>query len=461
MGGQREVRCVGPSYYLADRKSAVQRAVNLYLMAIEGAGEDSPFVLESAPGLEQLADLGAETQGVYEADGRLFIAAGGVLYEWTGGAMVSRGAIGPGPISMAHGMQQLCAVNGPSGWVLDLASNTLATITAAGWRGSNRVDYIDGYFVFVDPGTDQFYISGIDAASELDALDFSSADAQPDDIVAQIVRKRELYLFGTRSCEVWINSGDPDFPLVRYQGTPIDVGVVGTYAVTKAADTLMFVGKTERGGAMVYEMNGYQPQRVSTQAVEQALEASTDITQATLWAYQEAGGEFLAVNAPGLETTWVFDAATRQWHERAELVEGNFHPLRVTGVAFHQNEHFAIGGTKFYRMARRINTLAGDVLCRERTWPHLIAPSMEPVSYKGLELRCTTGEALAGASITLEVSNDGGSVFQPPLIRSLGAVGRRTQRVRWMPLGTARERVFRLRCTDPVPLTIQGATVEA
>jgi DNA polymerase-3 subunit delta len=73
----------------------------------------------------------------------------------------------------------------------------------------------------------------------------------------------------------------------------------------------------------------------------------------------------------------------------------------------------------------------------------------------------SAGEALAGASITLEVSNDGGSVFQPPLIRSLGAVGRRTQRVRWMPLGTARERVFRLRCTDPVPLTIQGATVEA
>lgn len=461
MAGRREVRCVGPSYYLADRKSAVQRAVNLYLMAIEGAGEDSPFVLESAPGLEQLADLGADTQGIYEADGRLFVAAGAVLYEWTGGAMVSRGAIGPGPVSMAHGLQQLCVVNGPSGWVLNLTTNALSSITSGAWRGSNRVDYIDGYFVFVDPGTDQFYISGIDAASDLDALDFSSADAQPDDIVAQIVRKRELYLFGSRSCEVWINSGDPDFPLTRYQGTPVDVGVVGIFAVCKAADTLMFVGKTERGGAMVYEMTGYQPQRVSTQAVEQALEASTDISQATLWAYQEAGGEFLAVNAPGLESTWVFDAATRQWHERAELVGGNYQPLRVTGVAFHQNQHFAIGGSKFYRMARRINTLGDEVLCRERTWPHLVAPSLEPVTYQGLEVRCTTGEALAGARMTLEVSNDGGSVFGAPLARSLGAVGRRTQRVRWMPLGTARERVFRLRCTDPVPLTIQGATVEA
>jgi hypothetical protein len=461
MAGQREVRCVGPSYFLADRKSAIQRAVNLYLMSIEGAGEDSPFVLESAPGLEEKANLGAETQTIYEADGRLFVAAGGVLYEWVSGAMVSRGAIGFGPISMAHGLLQLCIVNGTNGWVLDLSTNALTAITAEGWRGSNRVEYIDGYFVFVDPGTDQFYISGIDAASSLDALDFSSADAQPDNITAHIVRKRELYFFGSRSCEVWINSGGADFPFARYQGTPIDVGVVGKFAVCRAADTLMFVGQTDRGGAMVYEMNGYQPQRISTQAVEQALEASTDISQAAVWAYQEAGGEFLAVNAPGLETTWVFDAATRQWHERAELVSGAYQPLRVTGVAFHQNTHYAIAGTKFYRMARRINTLGGDVLCRERTWPHLLAPSLEPVTYRGLEVRCTSGEGLAGARMSLEVSNDGGSVFGPPLSRSLGAVGRRTQRVRWLPLGTARERVFRLRVTDAVPLTIHGATVEA
>ena len=60
--------------------------------------------------------------------------------------------------------------------------------------------------------------------------------------------------------------------------------------------------------------------------------------------------------------------------------------------------------------------------------------------------------------MTLEVSNDGGSVYHAPLQRSLGAVGRRAQRVRWGPLGTCQaggSRVFRLRVTDAVPLTIQ------
>ena len=112
-------------------------------------------------------------------------------------------------------------------------------------------------------------------------------------------------------------------------------------------------------------------------------------------------------------------------------------------------------------MSRDYHDLAGDMLARERTWPHLVSPSYEAVSYRALELRCTTGGEVAG-SITLEVSNDGGAVFGAPLRRSLGEAGRRQQRIRWMPLGTCPaggSRVHRLRCSDAVPLTMQGAAL--
>ena len=312
MAGEREIRCVGPSFYLNDKKTAIQRSVNLYMMQVEGLGEDSPVVLESVPGLSLVADLGSTIRGLHNADGRLFIAAGATLKEMsTGEVMTSRGSLASsaGFVSMVHGTQQLAIVDGTSLKVLSLASNTLATVLSAGWRGSNLVEFMDGYFVFVGPGTDQFYISAIDDASMLDALEFSSADSQPDDIVAQIVRKRELYLFGSYSCEVWINSGAPDFPFVRYQGTPIDVGLVGYRALCRAADTLVWVGQTERGGPYVYMMVGFQPRRISTQAVEQQLQA-VDYTQAKCWAYQEAGAEFVCISAPGMPTVWCWDAST-------------------------------------------------------------------------------------------------------------------------------------------------------
>jgi len=104
------------------------------------------------------------------------------------------------------------------------------------------------------------------------------------------------------------------------------------------------------------------------------------------------------------------------------------------------------------------NTLAGRVLVRERTWPHMQQPSMEPISFRGVELAMTTGH---GGNVTLEISNDGGTTFGPPLLRSLGVMGRWMQRVRWHMLGASRDRVFRLRCTDAVPFVIHAASVDA
>lgn len=461
MAGNRVVQAIGPSYTLADRKSAVQRAVNLFLTQIEGDGEDRQLILRSAPGLVEYLDAGATIRNAYNADGRWFVVAGQNLYEIVGGALVSRGVVGgsTGYVGMRHGANQLVVVNGVSGFVLNLGTNVFASISSGGWRGSNDVDHLDGYFVFVAPDTEQFYISAIDDASTLDALDFSSADTQPDNIVVQRVFKRELYLFGTRSTEVWINSGGADFPLSRYNSTPIQVGIVGARAQCIAADTLIFVGQTDRGHGYVYQMQGYQPVRISTQAVEEDLNsAGVDLTQCHLWTYHVEGNEFVGIEAPGLETTWVWDASTRRWHERARWVDGEWQPMALEAVVYQSANHYAAYGTKLYTLDQTATTIAGDPLVRERTWPHLISPSLEPTVFRGLELLCTTGY---GGSVTLEISNDGGFRWGAPLIRSLGTTGRFAERIRWLGLGAANDRVFRIRCSDAVPFSIYAAALDA
>jgi hypothetical protein len=460
MAGQATIKVIGPSYFLADRKSAVQRAVNLYMAGIEGVGEDKQVVLSSAPGLTTLVDLGADIRGSYNAGGRWFVVAGSTLYEMTtAGVATARGTLGTssGDVSMKYGRDQLVIVDGPNGYVFTLATGAFAQITDPDWRGSNAVDELDGYFIFVDPDTDQFYVSAIDNASAMDALDFSSADTSPDNIITHRVRKRELHLFGDLSTEIWINSGDPDFPFARYNSTPIDVGIVGQRAVVSAADSLVWVGKTDRGSGYVYKMEGHQPVRISTQAVEEALNTSTDLTQCSLWTYHIEGAEFVGVNAPGLETTWVYDFSTEQWHERGEYADG-WTPWRVDRVTFVSAGHYAAAGAKLYTMSDDVYSIDGAPIVRERTWPHLMAPSFEPITFRSVELACSTGY---GGNVTLEVSNDGGFTFGPPLARSLGAVGQWMQRVRWLMLGSARDRVFRMRCSDAVPFVIHAATVDA
>ncbi len=462
MAGNRVIQCVGPSYMLVDRKSAVQRAIGLYMRQVEGLGEDRQVVLDSAPGLTLFADLGASTRGAYCTGTRYFVVAGATLYEMLGGVGVSRGTLstGSGYVSMKHGRDQLILVDGSDGYALTLATNVFAQITDPDFRGSQWVEELNGTFIFIDPyfGKDQFYISAIDDGTNFDALDFSSADAQPDDLVTHRVLKQELFLFGQFSTEVWVYTGDTLFPLTRYNSTPIDVGVVGFRAAINAADTLYFVGQTRTGSGLVYQMRGHQPVRISTQAVEESLKTSSDLSAVTMWTYQTKGNEFIGINAPGMNTTLVYDASTQQWHERSELLEGAYIARRDDLVTLFAGTHYACAGTKVYALDDQTYDLDGDPLVRERTWPHLVSPSAEMTTFAGLELACTTGN---GGNITLEISNDGGFNFGPPLQRSLGATGQWMQRVRWLMLGSAFDRVFRLRCTDAVPLTIHGANVQA
>lgn len=461
MAGIAQVKAVGPSYQLADRKSASQRSINLYMRQVEGLGEDKQVVLDGAPGFKERVTLPADIRGQHNAEGVWYVVAGEFLYRVTpsNGSYVSIGRLvtDTGTVSMAHGTGQLAIVDGQFLYVLDLVEGTFTRVGASGWRGSDHVDYVDGYFVFVAPDTEQFYISAIEDATSLDALDFSSADAQPDNIVRQIVFKREIFLFGKTSTEVWIDSGAADFPFARYGVTPIEVGLMSPGAVCIAADSLVFVGRTSRGWGYVYQIRGHQPVRISTQAVEEAINATGVVDGLIMWTYHVEGNEFVCISSPGMKTTWCWDASVQQWHERAEMVNGEWSPLPVTSCCFVEGEHFVACGPTLYEMNRTHESYVNSEIVYERTWPHLVLPSMEPISYRGLEVGCSTGNGRA----TLEVSNDGGFRFGSILLRSLGATGRYMERVRWLGLGSARDRVFRLRFYGVAPFTFHSAVVDA
>ena len=455
MAGTKYVPMCGPSYHFADKKAAIQSAINCYPQRLDGDN----MMMQSIPGEVQIAALSGAVRGSRNCSGRWFVVAGTTLYEMAAdGSYTTRGTIaGAAFAGLANNANQVAIVTGANLYVFNLTTNALVQVTVAGWLGSDDVVEIDGYFIFVRPDTQQFYISAIDDGTKLDALDFSSADTSPDNIVTQRVSHRQLWLFGTQSTEIWIDSGRAAFPFVRYQSYTLDVGCVGKRAAINAADTLLWIGQTPRGTGIVYMAIGNQPSRISTQAVEEALRASTDLSGAEMWCYQIEGHEFIGINAPGLTSTWVYDAAMQQWHERAEWSDG-WQPLRSRLVTAYAGQLYAGDADgKVTRLDPSVNTLNGRTLVRERTWPHLIQSSLEPTTFFGLELAMTTGQ---GGNVTLEMSNDGGATFGPKLLRALGAIGRVMQRVRWLNLGTAYNRVFRIRCSDDVPFAVHSATLD-
>ena len=417
-------------------------------------------IMRAVPGLVQFAALGAEVRGCIYAAGRCFFVAGGSLYELASdGAATVRGALltTTGNVGMAWGTTQLVIVDGPNGYVFTLSSNAFARITDPDWPGSDRVDYLDGFFLLKAPDSQQFYVTAIDDATSIDALDFASAESSPDDLVAHIVVNQRAYLLGELVTEIWFNAGGEDFPLARSSGETIDVGCMAKWSVCKADAGLLWVGRDLNGAGIVYKASGGPPQRISTTAVEEALQGSSDLSGAVAYVYQDHGQTFYAINAPGLAATWVYEVATNAWHERCDLDgSGQFKAHRATHHVFAHGLHLvgdAAGNV--YRMDKTANKFGTDARVCERTSPNDSAPLRDEKTHSIFVLDCLTGEAASGTPVVeLSWSSDGGAEFGNPVTRSAGALGNRYQRLVWRRLGRARDRIWRVRFSDDAPFAI-------
>lgn len=457
---------LGPSYSLSTRRAAVQRSIGWMLRAVEPGNEKAGFFLQQCPGLTRLANAGAEIRGGWWTGSRGFVVAGTTLYEvsstWT---LTARGTLltSTGRVDITQGLTQLVIVDGANGYVLTLATNTFARITDPDFYGSTRVGFLDGFFIFTRPDTQQFYISAIDNAASLDALDFASAESAPDKLKAVLVDHREVWLFGEVTTEVWFNAGT-SFPFQRNNGAVLEVGCVAAQTAQKMDNSVFWLGQDRNGAGMVWRAEGYQPRRISTFAVEEVLKTSTDLSAATAYCYQDEGQSFYVLKAPGLETTWVYEVSSGQWHERAEIVNGQIEPWRAVAHCYMHGTH-VVGDAdgKLYELDPSAYTNDGDVLYRERTSPHSATPERDRVFFDLHRLDVEVGETGSGISpvIELRYSDDGGYTWGNWLARSLGEIGQFRQRVEWRRLGSARDRVWQIRTTDNARASIINSAVMA
>lgn len=421
--------------------------------------------LKQQPGLTQLADLGAELRGLFVAADVLYAVAGAKLYrigsDWTITEL--------GPLSSLSGIvdgaaneTQLCIVDGLYGYCLDLATSTLTQLSG-NWRGSTRVDVLDGYGVFADPDTAQFYLSGNQDFTVFDALDFASAEGSTGAIIGHIVKHRELLLLKQTTGEVWIDAGGVDFPLVRNDGANIETGLVAAHTLQKVAGDAFWLGRDDRGSGIVFRMSAYQPIRCSSHALEEALTAVDDLSGAWAFTYHQEGLTYYVMQVPGLSTTWVYELASGLWHERAEWVNGTYQPWRARVHALAYGKH-VVGDSagKIYELDVNANTNAGDVLLRERITPHAAMPSLQRRRFGSMQIDCTVGKGLSGgqATMMLRYSDTSGASWSNWRYLSLGRIGQYLARARATMLGSARDRVWCIRCTEDVRVDVLAAVVD-
>lgn len=464
---------IGPSYTLASKNVDSQRCINLYPERNEmGTGKEGEVAaLVSTPGLSLLLTLaGGVVRGIYTANnGILFAVGGNKLYTISSSWVATeRGTLSTssGQISMVDNGIQLIIVDGANGYYYTFGTEVFADVVDPDFLGANIVVFQDGYFIFNKPSSGQFYISGLNDIT-IDPLDIATSEGKPDNIVGHISVHRDLWMFNERSAEIYYNSGNADFPFERIQGAFIEYGCAARASIAKMANSVFWVGVDDNGHGIVYMATGYNPQRISTHAVELAIQGYDDFSDAVGFCYQQSGHNFYVLNFPSADTTWVFDISMGMWHERAYTNDGNLERHRANFHAFAFDKHIVgdYENGKIYELSTSVYTDAGQPITRKRVAPHA-SGSLNRVTHNKFQLDIETGVGLDGTTqgtdpqAMLRFSDDGGHAWSNEKWVSFGKIGARFARAIWRRLGMARDRVYEITITDPVKVTMIGADLD-
>lgn len=464
----------------------------------QAEGEPSRMAHYPTPGTAYLGNLSpGPLRGLHWAsNGALFAVSGPNVftinanpYPWQGTWL---GSITPGlttPVSMADNGLDLIIVDGSNnGWDINLASNAFTQISdpTGMFSGADKVCYSDTYFIFNKPATPQFYISG-SLAVTFDPLDFANKEAFSDSLVTIAVARRELYLFGEQTTEVWFNagaSGATDTSAFAYnmvQGVFIDHGCAAKYSVSTYDNAIYWLSRNRAGHAIVMETAGYRVNRISTYAIETALAPyNTVVSDAVGFCYQMNGHAYYVLTFPTANKTWVYDITTQLWHEWAFIdSNGTEHRHRASCYAmvdtnpvvgdYQTGSIYLLDSNTYTDCIDQVNY----PIKRERSYPHLLLNGRR-VMYREFVADMETGVAPKQGPVpdnllvSLDWSDDRGHSYGSPLVQGiggtspvLGAGGDYLTSLQWQRLGMARDRVFRVSWTVAAPTSLQGAWVRA
>lgn len=439
-----------------------ERMVNVFPQ-IDKSGK-AIVALYGTPGLNLITTLSTgPIRGMLSYNDVGYIVSLGSVYSIsTSYATTLLGSISTssGRVWMATNGLVILIVDGTAGYTYTIASGVFAQITDADFPANPiACDVLDSVFVVVEGSSQRIWTST--DGSSWDPADFASAETIPDDLVGIIVDHQELVLPGKDSTEIWYNQGGAGFTFARR--SMIENGCASGATVAKMDNSVFWLDNT----GIVRRLSGYTPTRVSTHNQEYRIKQHTaaEIAAASAFSYYSEGHAFYQLSVG--DETFVFDAATQMWHERRYLVptSGDFTRHRAE-VAMQLNGVIIVGdysNGKVYEYDMETYTDNGDELDSVWTYRHIDNQGLR-VFFDAIEIEFETGVGtLTGQGldpqVEMQYSDNGGRTWSNWRQADMGMMGEYGARAKFYRCGSARDRVFQFRISDPVKRTIMNANL--
>jgi hypothetical protein len=228
---------------------------------------------------------------------------------------------------MATGFAE--TIIGTTPWLAIPSTDNTAWVTSGGapaqivdvdFPGNVAGQTITGNFVIMDgfayimTTSGRIYNSDLNSLTAWTSASFREANMYPDKGIGLARFKNLLVAFGKETVEFFYNSGQNPVgsPLDRYEQGFVHFGCLNQYAFTQLEDTLAWVSASDRSGIGVYILDGLQPKRISTPAIDTQL-SLVSTTSVFMGSLKIVGKTFIVITTSS--TTFVYCVEDDAWHE--------------------------------------------------------------------------------------------------------------------------------------------------
>lgn len=473
-----EFNFVGASYVAASITQNDQECINFYPETDPTKGPDDRGViaLYPCPGTVVKTELATgEVRGLHViAGGQTFIAvsASTVYSIDTSYTKTTIGTLASttGQVSITDNGVSAYITDGSTRYSYTWGTGVFQVENDGAFTGGDVCDEIDNYVIYNRPGTNQWGCTDVGSISS-GALNFGSKIGYSDNIKAVIADHRQVLILGEVYSERWIGTGGFPFPFAILPGTSIQHGIDAVGSIARLGEGVAFLANDTRGRATVAVWGATipSPQRISTFAVENAIQGYAVTSDAVAYTYAQSGHEFYMLTFPTQDVTWCFDLSTNLWHKRGwrDPNTGVLHRHRSNCAAAF-NGDTVIGDFEngsLYTFSLSNYTDDGDYLPCLRRCRHLTT-NLNRQFFSDLQIQFQPGVGLVSGQgsdpeCILRWSDDGGFTWSNDHRLKIGKSGKYKNRAMKRRLGSARDRIFEVEASDPVYRVIVSANLNA
>lgn len=193
--------------------------------------------------------------------------------------------------------------------------------------------YIDGYVCLPAADSADIYNCDLENPYGWSASNYITSELFPDEVTALARQNNQVVAFGQTGTEFFFDNGanqPTGTPLAKTSSAFLQMGSCAPFAIGQNERYCFFISQSQTGGRAVWRLDGFQPTKVSDEAIGRVLDAEgDDIIDATAYLLRLVGHFFYTICLKN--RTLVYDIEENVWHEWTSTTQQTVTDSQING----------------------------------------------------------------------------------------------------------------------------------